>query len=85
MSNDIKTLFPCNDWFYVYGPATKPDVKRVAAWGQLDDGRLMGLLPGSAGERPLLEIPPIFVKGAYKHRDDLSDAEREQLRRSGER
>jgi hypothetical protein len=81
MSNEIKNVFPCADWFFVFGPATHPEVKRIAAWGQHQDGRLMALLPGDAGERPALEIPPIFVKGKYKHWDDLSEAERAQAKR----
>jgi hypothetical protein len=81
MSKDIKTVFPCSDWFFIYGPAKQPEVLRVAAWGQHEDGRLLGLLPGGPAERPMLEIPPMFVKGVYKHRDDLNEVEREQLRR----
>lgn len=85
MSNEIANVFPCADWFFVYGPATRPDVKRIAAWGQHRDGRLLGLIPGEAGERPALEIPPIFVKGKYKHWDDLSQVERDQVQREANR
>jgi hypothetical protein len=82
MSKEIKAVFPCTDWFFVFGPVGMPDVIRLAGWGQMEDGRLIGLLPGDSGERPVLQIPPVFVKGKYKHLDDLNEAERAQHNRA---
>ncbi|WP_321948291.1 hypothetical protein [Paraburkholderia sp. J10-1] len=82
-----KTITPATNWFFVHKgvPASAPPVVwHLAAWGQKENGEVIGLIGAFGpdqvkdGKTPhLVSVPP--VPGAYLHRDQLSSDEVSQL------
>lgn len=80
-------IIPAVDWHFVHSgvrAGDPPTVWHIAAWGLTPEGEAVGLVgafgkdQGKAGVAPkLVSVPP--VAGAYLHRDQLNDIEREQL------
>ncbi|MHA7685906.1 hypothetical protein [Cupriavidus sp. PET2-C1] len=79
-------IVPATDWFFVHSHVlanSPPTVWHLAAWGLTAEGQAVGLVgaeQGKDGVAPkLVSVPP--VPGAYLHRDQLTEVEREQLRK----
>ncbi len=82
-------IVPATDWFFVHPDVlakNPPTVWHLAAWGLTSEGEVVGLVgafgaeQGRDGVAPkLVSVPP--VPGVYLHRDQLTEVEREQLRK----
>ncbi len=81
---DIKSLTPCNDWYFVAkGTRDEDIVFRVAAWALLQNSDVIGLISASgAGTETnvarLVAPPPI--KGMYIAGDQLTPSQRGQAK-----
>lgn len=89
--SQLASFHPCDDWFFVHtAPQGKKVLHRLAGWGQLTNGAVIGLeslrLPpehAPLGNQSIL-LPPHLVpvpayEGCYLHFQDLTDQERETL------
>lgn len=79
-------IIPATDWFFVHkSEQQRPFVTRLAMRGIDTDGWVTGLMavssplngPSARTNARLMAPPPIT--GEYKHKDDLTRAERDAL------
>ena len=86
MPTQITQIIPCENWFHITVGQQGEDVcNRVVAWGLLDDGSVVGLVPerrvGGRSEEfdRLTPIPRSREPGDYVHLNELSDEQMAQL------
>lgn len=70
----ITQMMPANDWFFFYRADNQPKLLRLAAWGQDQDGLVVGLVPASELDldSPYLVTVPTQLSGQYLHSSQFS-------------
>lgn len=88
-----KQIIPATDWFHVEYKKTQNNLcmYRIVAWGLTEEGQVIGLISVNGSQQNdglnnkmarLVTVPPTGG-GMYKHRDELSELEREALQNDG--
>ncbi|MBK3434842.1 hypothetical protein JJD84_29040 [Pseudomonas fluorescens] len=82
MLKTITQVTPCSGWYYLAAhPTGEPLIYHVAAWGLLDNGEVVGLVPvgpapnGNAPKYPRL-VPVPETSGIYVPEVKLSPEQR---------
>ncbi|WP_131183911.1 hypothetical protein [Stutzerimonas kirkiae] len=78
----ILQITPCSGWYYVSENNVEPLSFAVAAWGVIENGDVVGLIPVTDPDRKyprLVPVPPLG--GRYLQEDALSPTQRDRARR----
>lgn len=80
----ITQIMPANDWFFFYRADNQPKLLRLAAWGQDQDGLVVGLVPASELDldSPYLVTVPTQLSGQYLHSSQFSQEHEALLKRN---
>jgi hypothetical protein len=80
---NVEQYIGCNDWFFVH---TTDDgekiIHRIAAWGKLADGSLIGYIgvrKHPINNQPISLSPIPQISGCYVHKNDMTEKERIEL------